>query len=194
MDGFKVLGTNFILNIAQPENTPGGIFVTNRDPRRQRIKLDAYVGIVEEVGAGCKLVEPGMRVVVKRWEYRQHDIDDERLICKERELLILDDKTPAPDVIVMELVLDVPKTNLTLPHNFRPKKAPYHFGAVIAADCTTFDGEKIVPGDILWVERRDSDQFLQGATRFIFKNTPDIWNGSSPILMVGKKTPKLQVV
>lgn len=193
MLGLKVIGTNFVLNICQPENTPGGIFVTNRDPRRQRVKLDAYVGVVEETGGSCKLVQPGMRVVIKRWEYKQHDLDDERIIAQERELLILNDTTPAPNVVVMNIIVDKPKTNLTLPQTLIPKKLAFHYGEVIASNCL-FDGELIKPGDLLWVERRDRDQFLQGANRLVFKDTPDVWNGASPILMIGKKIPMLQVV
>lgn len=190
---FNVIGKNFVLNIAQAENTPGGIFVTNRDPRRQRVKLDAYVGLVEAVGSRCELVRPGMRVVVKRWEYKQHDLDDERIVAQERELLILDDSTPAPGVVVMNLYVEKPKTNLSLPQTYVPKKLQFHVGEVVVANCS-FAEEVIEAGDILWVERRERDQFLQGSNRLIFKDSRDSWNGASAMLMIQKKARVLEVV
>lgn len=191
MENLKLIGDRFICNIAQPENSPGGLFVVNRDPRKQRIKPDAYVGVVEKVGPDCRLVKEGQKVVVRRWVYSQHDVDDERIVARERQILMLDDETPYPGVVAMKVSDDLPKTNLVIPDTVKAQKrrSQSYSGRVIASGC--FDYKK---NDLLWVERRDSGQFFLGKDILVFKNEPDRMNGDFPVLAIEDKEPTLEVV
>lgn len=189
--GFNLIGNRFIVNIAQPENSPGGLFVVNRDPRKHRIPPDAYVGIVEKVGPTCQFLYPGQKVVVRRWIYRQHDIDDERLLAYESQVLILDETKPYPGVVVLKLIEQPVATSLIIPDTIkdRKKKAPAYHGRVVASGSNSFK-----ENDLLWVERRDRGQYFLGHDVLVFKDEIDSFGGMGPVLMKGVRVPQFEVV
>ncbi len=177
---FKLLGDHCLVNIASKEETKG-LTVLSSDPRKWRIKPDAYVGTVEEVGTRCSLVQPGDKVVIERWEYKQFNVDDERIIGNASQIMIVNEK-PAPGVVVMHLVNQLPKTNLVLPENVikrEKKKSLLYCGRVLASASKT-----VSPGDVAWVERRERHQYQMADGRFVFINVQDSW-GEFPIWMKG---------
>lgn len=196
LENFKLLGDHFICNIALPENDASGLARVYRDPRFLRVKPDAYVGIVESKGPGCRYVQEGQKVVLKRWVYNQHDVDEERIVARERELLILNDTTPAPGVAVMKIKPFQPSAGVLIPQTLKPKKPSCYEGEVIASNMQVKWGDevrRIRPKDILWVERRERDQFFLTENILVFKNTPDSATGEPPVLMVGVKSPVFQM-
>lgn len=167
---------HFLLNIAMDENLPGGLTAVERDPRKFRIKLSAYVGRVEEVAPTCKLVKVGDKVVVERWEYDQLDIDDERIIAREDQLLILGNQTPAPGVIIFKLFDQTkPVTNLTLPETLSLPEPMSYSGMVMASAREAYE-----PGEILWFQKSDKGQFRYGDNMMAFRD-----NGYAEIMMRG---------
>lgn len=167
---------HFLANIALDENLPGGLTAVMRDPRKQRVKPAAYVGKIEEVAATCRLVKPGDKVVFERWDYDQFDVDDERIIARENQLLILDGETPAPGVIVFKLVdQSTPKTTLALPPGVDHKKLNTYCGMVLASAV-----DKYEPGEMLWFQKGDMGQFMYADGRMAFRD-----NGYADILMRG---------
>lgn len=210
----RLLGTKCVVNISQkPQKT--GIEMVSTDPRKWRIKPDAYVGIVEKTGPRCEIIQTGDRVVIERWQYKQADIDDERLIADESQVLVVQRKkiartaaeikkeaetgeasyepeVPAPGVVVIKLHSQLPKTQLALPDHVvkrERKKTLMYVGTVTDSGSVTAKR-----GDILWVERRERHQFLTPDGRLMFINCQDSW-GEYPIWMKGEKVAKpLEVV
>jgi hypothetical protein len=172
----ELAGDHFLANIALDEKIDGRIVAVQRDPRKARIKPAAYVGVIEEVGAGCRLVKPGDRVVIERWTYEQVDVDDERLVARERDLLILNDSAPAPHVLVLQIIDDKgPMTTLALPDSCQVRVLPSYCGMVVASSDRFAE-----PGEILWVEKSDMGQFSYGNGLMAFRN-----NGRAQILARG---------
>jgi hypothetical protein len=153
-----------LINVALPENSPAGLFLLERDPRKQRKKPDAYTGIVEEVAPGCVFVSPGDKIFFQRWEYTQENIDDERLIASEDELIVLQGERPAPGIIIIKLEDELPETELALPDTLRPKSRPSYNGQVI---CHSNHGMGeleglAAPGKWLIFQKSDSYQWRYG--------------------------------
>lgn len=182
-EGFKLFGRNFIVNIAIPENSPSGLFVVNQDPRKFRIKPAAYAGTVEEVGGGCTLVKPGDKIVVERWMYTQMDVDDERIIAREDEILICADDIPAPGVIVLRLIEEAaPKiAELALPDTAHAPKKNYYLGQVEKTASWIASED-----ELLWLEKHDSGQFVYGGGRLAFRV------GSGADVLMKMRNPKEQ--
>lgn len=158
----KIYGRKFLANVALPENSPGGLFLVNRDPRSQRRKPDVYVGVVEEVGEDCLFVKPGDKVCFKRWEWQQLNIDSERMVAREEDLVILANETPAPGVIVVKLIQNKLVTTLALPDTLRAvRSAPTLKGEVIAHSPYLMGHlkGKILKGDILFFEKSKDEQW-----------------------------------
>lgn len=159
---------HFIVNIAQPENTSSGLFVVNRNPRMQDVKPDAYVGVVERVGDGCSIINVGDKVVVERWEYGQFDIDEERLLAKEVDVLITGGEEPAPGTVVLQLP-EEPKSDVVIPDTVRPKQELFYFGKVVSSG-----DPDIVSGEFLWVLKSNDYQYRLGKHMLVFRNTEDV--------------------
>lgn len=166
-ENFRLHRDHLCVNISLPEND-NGIINLNRDPRKQRIKPDVYVGVVEDVGPGCAMVKVGDKVCLERWEYGQWNVDDQRLIAREIDILVLGEKEPAPGVVVMKLLNQQVKTNLTLPQNAQPKKASYYCGIV---QCS--GNPDVEPGEIVYVPRREDFQYRLGADRLVFRTVDE---------------------
>lgn len=173
------------MNIAQPENSSAGLSVVNRDPRKQDYKPDAYVGVVEEIGPDCTLVKIGDQVVVERWEYSQFDIDEERLLVREIDILILQESEPAPGIVVMQIELDEIKTSLIVPDTYQPESYKHYFGKIVASA-----DPDVEVGKFAWVVKMDSYQYRIGNHTLVFRSMPDT------IVMQGVeiKQPVLEVV
>lgn len=172
----RLLGEHFCVNIALEENS-GGLVRIERDPRRMRIKPAAYVGTVEECAASCKLVKTGDKVVLERWIYEQVDVDSERIIARERDLLILANETPGPNVLVLQIMKDEPpKMLFMVPDTWEPAPRQYYCGMVLASSSKV--GE---PGEILWVQKSDLGQFVYAdGERVAFRN-----DGRAHVMMRG---------
>lgn len=188
----QLVGTKCVINISS-EPQRSNLTVLSTDPRKWRIKPDAYTGVVEEVGPECDVIQPGDRVVVERWQYKQTDIDDERIFADESQVLVYQKKnkdgtfgeeTCMVGVVVMRLISQLPKTQLTLPDDVlqrQKKKTFLHMGRI------TNSGSKTVKvGEIAWVERRERHQYLTGDGRLMFINCQDSW-GEYPIWMIGAR-------
>lgn len=190
MEAFELVGDKFVCNIAQPENSPGGLFMVNRDPRKHRLPPDAYVGIVERVGPDCQLIYVGQKIVVRRYIYKQFDLDSERIIAREHQVLMLDDKTPFPGVVVIKLKSEEIKTTIIVPETVKDKRkrAQSYEGTIIASSSS---GCNI--GDHIWIEKRDSGQYFLSRDILVFKNEPDSMTGDLPILCKMEKIPELQL-
>lgn len=167
----SLAGRHFLVNIAIPENHPSGIVLLNRDPRKQRKKPDAYVGSVEEVAPGCLLVKPGDKIVFQRWEWGQYNVDDERLIADETDLIMLDDTTPAPGIIVVDPVRPKAKVDIVLPSSVGEPKTAALKGRVLAFSKYRL-GElagEIGIGDILYFQKSDTYQWRYSDGRMAIK-------------------------
>lgn len=183
----KLTGTKFLVNIVLPEKLPSGLVNVQRDPRKQRLKPACYIGIVEEVGNRCQ-VKVGARVIVERWEWTQQNVDDERMIADERELMMMDDVTPAPGVMVMQLISKKEiSSSLFVPETIRFEKPPYFHGEIIASSANPELGEI---GEEVFVEAYETGQFGDDSGRFFFRT-----NKVALVLMRLKrdKKPELQL-
>lgn len=176
-EGFELKGDHAIFNIALDSNLlDGKLASVNRDPRKARLKPDAYVALVEETGPQCKHIKPGDRVVLERWEWLQFNVDEERIIGKERDVLILSGTNPAPGVIVFKILPVDKKPLLTLPYeSYAEKKRGYYFGEVIAINPESINlpegAEDDMPriGDGIYIDKYERDQWKLGADKVVFK-------------------------
>lgn len=189
---FELLGTKCVVNISHKAEVKG-LTVLSTNPRTWRIKPEAYMGVVEKSGPDCQVVKAGDRVVVERWEFKQADVDDERLLIDESQVLVVQHpekkgwgpEVPTMGVVVLKLKSDLPKTQLTLPDEFvknERKKNLLYCGRV-----TDTASKTVKVGQVCWVERRERHQFRTADGRLMFINCQDSW-GEYPIWMVGKKT------
>lgn len=192
--GFNLFGDTCVINISLSDSKTGVLLVSN-DPRKQDVKPDCYVGTVEAIGPACKLVKPGDKVVVERWEYSQHDIDDERIWCREIDILILDGGKCAPGVVAMH-TFDFKKGDVIIPDTVYKNPSRYYFGKVISSGyqcdpkkvehvceceycvvgkkCWLGLCDHVKEGDFIWVMYMDSYQYRLGDHTFIFRWQPDI--------------------
>lgn len=163
-ENFKLHGKNFILNIQLP-GIMDGIITVNRDPRKLRIKPQAYAGLVEKVGDGCTKVKPGDRVIVERFSWIQINVDDERIIASEKDLLILGNGVPNNGIGVIDIIEDQKPVSATL--NTDAIAVPtkeYIFGSICACSSNVFK-----KGDLAWIAKSDRDQWNIGSTKFAFR-------------------------
>ncbi len=185
-EDWTLSGDHFCINIAAPENLANGLINPNRDPRKQRKKPDVYIGKVEEVSPRCRLVKVGDTVVVERWEWQQMNLDDERLVARERDLLVLDSDIPAPGIMVLQLAVEKVKTELIVPDTYQaPKSMTYH-GKVIATNANLGYGEV---GEEVYVEASDYGQFRDGQGRLYFRT-----GKYANVLLRLKREPVLEVI
>jgi len=182
--GFSLFGDTLVVRLVLERETPSGLININPSPMKQKQKPDAYVCTVEEVGPGCKLVKVGDRVVIERWEYSQHSIDDDLVWCKEVDVLILEGEKPAPGVVVMH-TLDFKKENGIIDPEVITYRPNHHFGKIISSgwqcdkklfgyvdkDCPDFC-DHVKEGEYLWIERSSSYQYRLGEHTLIFKRQP----------------------
>ena len=154
---FRLAGRQFIVDINLPSETQNGLVLPLRDPSKQDVKPDAYPGTVVEVGLQCKLVWPGDKVVVERWEYSQYMMGDGLMVAREDDLLVLDREIPAPNVIVMHVLPE--KTKVLLPEGRALNEdRKYWFGQVISSAYYILDAEgdlEIKAGDFIYVRKFD---------------------------------------
>lgn len=170
----RLRGRNFLVNVALPENSPGGLFLVNRDPRKQRKKPDVYVGVVEETGPECFLVKPGDKISFKRWEWQQMDVDDERIVAREKDLVVLAGDIPAPGMIVVKLDSQAPKAAIALPDTIRPPSLPMLRGEVIAFSPWSLGHMKDIVkiGQTLYFQKSRDDQWRYPDGRMVLKVSP----------------------
>jgi len=166
---FRLYGDHFICNIALADNSPGGIIATERDPRKFKRKPDTYVGRVERISPDCRMVRPGNRIVIERFDWLQYDLDEERLIAREVDVVILEDDKPAPGIAVLQEVTDIEKSQpkLYIPDaSFETEKREkgYLHGEIIHS---SVDELKI--GNLIWMYKRDRDQWRLGQSLVIFR-------------------------
>ena len=190
---WTLYGVHFVVNISQ-EQKKSGLTLLSSDPRQWRDKPDAYSGIVEEVGPKCVYVKAGDRVLIERWVYKQFDLDEERLVAKEHQVLVFQKKigvekygpeTPTKGVVVMQIAKSSLKAELTesrivVPDDVRrerEKKRRVFMGKVLMSA-----SEEAKIGELLWVEKRERYQYRTPDGRLIFINQPDSW-GEYPIFM-----------
>lgn len=130
---YTLSGDHFIASILLPEDHSSGIKLFNRDPRNVKKKPDAYAGKILEASSSCELVKVGDNVVFERWEWQQFNLDDARIVARERELIVINDQ-PAPGYIVFQLEdLNKPKINIILPDTIEKPKPHFLSGKVVAS-------------------------------------------------------------
>jgi len=185
---FRLYGDHFICNIALDENLPGGLINVNRDPRKQRRKPDTYVARVERVSPACKLVKPGDRIVIERFDWLQYDLDSERLIAREVDIVILGNDNPAPGIAVISEIVEIEKvrSKLYVPDDSidseRREKNHIH-GEVIHS---AVDDLKV--GNLAWMYKSDQDQWRLGKSRIIFRFSTEM------VFMIGEKFTATKLV
>lgn len=190
--GYDIAGKHFIANIATKPTTDSGIETVNRDPRKWRLKPDAYVGVVEETGPRCELVKTGDIATIERWDYLQLDVDDERLLCHEDHVLLVNGH-PVNGVIVMELVKPkITKLGIILPETSVEKEQRY---------CPSFHGvvlkssvNNVREGNHIWVKKSKADQWRLGEDKIVFRWDEPHKNEMSNILAIGEKEIEFNVV
>lgn len=176
---FQLDGDHLIVNIALPENLPAGLVAVNRDPRKAEYKPDAYVGIVEHIGPDCTLVAVGDKVVFERWEYSQHDIDEERIMIRQVDVLVLKGEQPAPGIIAIQVLDTDVKTDLVVPDTIQEAPSKYWFGRVTATG-----SESVEVGQLVWAMKMDSYQYRLAKHTVVFRAMEDV------VMMVGDIIPE----
>lgn len=170
---YHLIGDSLIANIALPGEI-SGVINLNKDPRKQEILPDCYEGTVLEVGAGCKLVKVGDKIVFTRWKYSQSDVDDNRICLREVDLVIVNEKC-VNGYVAVHLYKPFKKVEqLTLPG--RPQRLNYAWGKIIDIDYSIKikDTEHLREGDIILFQRMDDFQYFIGQHTMVFKNIPDV--------------------
>ena len=196
-NGLTLTTDHFLLNIALSEYSSPGIVNLIRDPRKLDMKPDAYVGTVEEVSDQCKMVKVGDRVVIERWEYGQWDYDDERIIAREVDVLVLGNESCAPGVTAIQTEEVGKKSDLILPEGVAPvDTGKYYFGKVIdtALKSKELNGEKsFKTGDSIYVMKSDYQYRLAKHT-LLFRVKKDTYNQiSDTVPIVLRQEVKLEV-
>lgn len=181
-EGFQLDGDFLIVNIALPENL-GGLAVVNRDPRKAQSKPDVYVGVVGSIGPECELVEVGDKIVFERWEYSQHDVDEERVLIREVDVLILKNEQPAPGIVAMQILDEDVKTDLVVPDTVAIPILKYWFGRVVATGSNAVE-----IGQFVWARKMDSYQYRRAQHTVIFKVMDDV------IMMIADFIPEKELL
>ncbi len=179
---FKLYGDHFICNVALDENLPGGLVNVSRDPRKQKYKPDTYVARVERVSPDCKMVRPGDKVVIERFDWLQYDLDEERLIAREVDVVILGDDKPAPGIAVLLELTEVEKVQVKIyvPDSTiqtEKRERNYIHGQVIHSAVTD-----LKVGNLVWMYKKDRDQWRLGRSLVIFRFSEET------VFMVGEPT------
>lgn len=184
LDGFGLGGDHFRANIGMPENHPSGLIMFNRDPRNGKKKPDAYAGIVLDVSPGCSTVKIGDNVVFERWEWQQYDVDNEQIVARERDLIIVNNE-PMPGYLIFRLEdLSPERTKLIVPHTYEKPKSPSLAGQVVASGVRDINiGENYI------FQAMDSYQYHYGNGLMAFRV-----NRGAELLAQYDKQPILEVV
>lgn len=187
-DGIELTGDHFLLNIFLSEHSSPGIINLIRDPRKLDIQPDTYTGTIEEVSKECKLVKVGDVVVIERWQYGQWDYDDQRIVAREVDLLILKEEKAAPGVTAIQIV-EAKKTDLVLPDGVRSlEESKFYFGRVqsTALDSVELDGApSLGEGDFVFIQKGEY-QYRRGEHTVVFRCRRDKYNQISdtvPLVM-----------
>lgn len=184
LEGKTLAGDHFKANIAFEENHPSGLVLFNRDPRRGKKKPDAYAGVVLDASPNCKYAKIGDNIVFERWDWQQFDLDDEKIIARERELIIVNDE-PVPGYIIFQLEdLSPEKTKLIVPHTYEKPTAKTLAGKVLASGV-----ESVLVGENYIFQRSDDYQFHYGDGRMAFRV-----NRGSDLLALYEKQAVLEVI
>jgi co-chaperonin GroES (HSP10) len=183
-DGYDLSGDHFKASIALPANHPSGIVLFNRDPRSAKKKPDAYAGVILDVSPGCEMVKIGDNVVFERWDWQQYDVDDEKIIARERDLVVVND-TPVPGYIIFRLEdLAEKKTEIIIPQTVDKPKHPTLAGIVVASGV-----KDILPGEGYIFEQYDQYQFYYGNGLMAFRV-----NRGADIIARYDREPVLEVI
>jgi co-chaperonin GroES (HSP10) len=171
---YRLVGDSLIANIALPENTPSGLSILERDPRRQAQKPDCFIGDVTETGSQCKLVRKGDRVVFTRWMYSQSDVDDERICLREVDLVIVNEKC-VNGYIAVQVYEPFKKTDLVLIENEREIPKNY-WGRIVDKDPYSKNKEttSLNKGDIILFQHMEDYQYRVGKHMIVFKDFKDV--------------------
>ena len=185
IDRFTPKGDHFICNIAMEENLPGGLLsVAEKDPRKLINKPDAYVGRVERVSERCKLVRPGDKIVVERLDWLQHNVDDERIIAREVDVIIINHDVPAPGVAVLRRIdeekVRIKSLNLlpAIKASSSSREREYIYGEILHSNIDDYK-----PGNEAWILKSDGNQWNLTKNIIVFR--PDDRMG----LLVREKVP-----
>ena len=169
-DDFVVDGRYFILNIALPKTDPQTGLTRpeyQRDPRWHRIKPAVYKGIVEDIGDLCAHIKKGDTAFVERWDYLQINVDEERILVSEKDLVIVNSK-PLPGISLLGLIEDQkPKSNLLNMDTVEEKEKEYYFGQILAS------GGTFKKSEYLWINKLDRDQWKLLPGVLVFREHED---------------------
>jgi hypothetical protein len=165
LEGFSLAGDHFIASISMPERDELGIIRWNRDPRKAKKKPDTYSGVVLEVSPSCQYVKVGDQVVFERWEWGQVNLDDDRILVAERDLIIIND-VPYTGYLIFKLEdLSPRKENgVLLPQTHENSDKPALCGEVLASGVSD-----ISPGEHYIFQRHDRNQYYYGDGRMAFR-------------------------
>ena len=167
---FKVDGRHFIANIYLSAMDPVTDMIrpdSHRDPRKLRIKPKVYRGVIEEAGDLCKEIKKGDEVLIERWDYIQINVDEQRILCHEKDVLVVSNK-PLTGVAVLGLIEDQKPKSESL--NLDPVEEldkEYYFGQVLV------DTDRFKKSDYLWLAKLERDQFKMGENILIFREAED---------------------
>lgn len=186
LDESILAGDHFLVKLAIPEKTESGLVIpdSTRDYRKKRDKPDAYAGIVLDVSPGCDWAKIGDNVVYERWSWQQFSLDSERMIARERDLIIINEQ-PVNGYIIFDLEdLSPIKANIALPQTLERPKPQVLSGKVVASGVRDINS-----GENYIFQRMDSYQFHYGDGRMAFRV-----NKGADILASYEKVPVLEVV
>lgn len=157
-DGTRLIGDHFVCDAIAASKRESPLVLLDKDPRKERMKPDAFPVVVKEIGPRCRLIQPGDKVVIERWQWNQADIGQGFMVVREREVLIMNNSVPAPGVIVVDVIDDGKKPmGLTLPETVRPVKRKYVHGRIDRSGHYMFKKDWEI-----WFERSDDGQYVVG--------------------------------
>lgn len=188
-ENYQLVGDSLIVDIGLPEEV-SGLSLVNRDPRKTDMKPDCYVGDVKEVGARCKLVKVGDKVVFSRWQYSQSDLDDSRICIREVDLVIVNERC-VNGFIAVKLYNPFQKTEQLIQVEGRRNTPRYFWGQIIDIDRNTKNTETkdLKTDDIILFQHMDDYQYYVGRHTMVFKNLYDV-----PLLVLTSLEQKLEVI
>lgn len=189
LDGYpltSLAGDHFLADIALSSHSKAGIILPERDPRRQKKKPDAYAGKILDVSPWCERVKKDDLVVFERWDWQQEDARNERIIARERDLIIVNEK-PCSDYIIFQLE-DLsyirPTLSQLIPQTMEKSKPAALAGVVISSSVDGYnEGERYI------FQYMDSYQFHYGDGRVAFR-----YGKGADILAKYESTGVLEVV
>jgi len=149
---------------------------------------------VERVGPKCKNIKPGDKVVVERFDWLQYDLDDERIIARETDVLILASDIPAKGVFVLKEINALKEktkdSSLYIPEEgfISKMEREIYFGKVIFSNEAKLNMEVIEAGQFIWVRKSERNQFRLGKDLIVIRATEE------DVLMLGSHNePKKKI-